>query len=87
MPGSTCGQDGLGTVSHGPGVHQQSSRAAQEHFAHAGIRHLMWDHGKIGNQAAKDSMFELDEVKKSSEAILYGSAGLSALLALYYYTV
>eukprot|EP00892_Ulva_mutabilis_P006386 jgi/Ulvmu1/4119/UM019_0098.1 len=53
----------------------------------AGIRHLMWDHSKIGDQAQKDSMLELGEVQKSSEYILYGSAGLSALLALYYYTV
>ena len=47
----------------------------------------MWDHSKIGCQTQKDSMLELAEVKKSSEFILYGSAGLSALLALYYYTV
>lgn len=52
-----------------------------------GVRHLLWDHGKIGDQAVKDSMLELEEVKKSSEFILYGSAGLSALFALYYYTV
>lgn len=31
-------------------------------------------------------MLELDEVKKSSEFVLYGSAGATALLALYYYT-
>lgn len=54
---------------------------------YAGVRHLMWDNGKIGDQVDKTTMFELDEVKKSSEVILYGSAGLSALLALYYYTV
>jgi hypothetical protein len=54
--------------------------------AHTGIRHMFWDHARMGNQASKDSMLELDEVKKSSEFILYGSAGLSALIALYYYT-
>ena len=48
---------------------------------------MLWDHSKVGNQAEKDSMFELEEIKKSSEFILYGSAGVSALLALYYYTV
>jgi hypothetical protein len=47
----------------------------------------MWDFGKIPLQEDKTSMFELDEVKKSSEFLLYGSAGLTAVLALYYYTV
>jgi hypothetical protein len=52
----------------------------------AGVRHLLWDHSPIPDQAVKDGMLELDEVKKSSEFVLYGSAGVTALLALYYYT-
>jgi succinate dehydrogenase/fumarate reductase cytochrome b subunit len=54
---------------------------------HAGIRHFLWDYGAIPNQVDKTSMFELEEVKRSSEFILYGSAGLTLLLAMYYYTV
>lgn len=53
----------------------------------AGMRHFLWDHSKIPDQEDKASMFELDEVKKSSELILYGSASVTALLAFYYYTV
>ena len=52
----------------------------------AGVRHLLWDHHSIPAQADKNSMLELDEVRKSSEAVLYGSAAITALLALYYYT-
>ena len=47
----------------------------------------MWDYSDIPQQAVKDSMFELPEVRKSSEVLLYGSAGITAILTLYYYTV
>jgi succinate dehydrogenase/fumarate reductase cytochrome b subunit len=55
--------------------------------ARAGIRHLMWDYSDIPAQSVKDDMFQLSEVKKSSEVLLFGSAGVAAILALYYYTV
>ena len=47
---------------------------------------MLWDHSKIGNNAVPDSMLELEEVKKSSEALLGGSLAASALLAFYWYT-
>ena len=47
----------------------------------------MWDFSDLPDQADHNSVLELSEVKKSSEIILYGSAGITALLALYYYTV
>ena len=56
-------------------------------IVYAGVRHLLWDNSKVGMNAEKESMFELDEIKKSSELVLYGSAGLTLLLSLYYYTV
>lgn len=51
----------------------------------AGVRHLMWDHASYHNQIEKDSVLELDEVTKSSMAIIYTSGALSLLLGLYYY--
>ena len=51
------------------------------------MRHLLWDNSKIGMNAEHESMFELEEIKKSSELILYGSAGVTLLLSLFYYTV
>ena len=54
---------------------------------YAGLRHLVWDTAKIPMQSAKEGPLELDAVKESSTIMLYGSAGLSALLALFYYTV
>lgn len=45
----------------------------------------MWDHASYHNQIEKDSVLELDEVKKSSMAIIYTSGALSLLLGLYYY--
>lgn len=47
----------------------------------------MWDHTKIPMQSTKEGPLELDAVKESGRYMLYGSAGLSALLALFYYTV
>jgi hypothetical protein len=53
---------------------------------HAGVRHLLWDNVSLSNMSEKDSMLDIDEVRKSSDFVLYGSGAVTALLALYYYT-
>lgn len=42
-----------------------------------GLRHFAWDHGKIGNQADKNSLLELPSAELSSKAMF----GVSAVLA------
>lgn len=46
-----------------------------------GIRHFVWDHGKIGNQVDKTSMLELPQVEMSSKALFVGAGVLSLIAA------
>lgn len=45
-----------------------------------GLRHLLWDHTKIGNQTDKTSLLELPQVELSSK-ILFGASAALALIA------
>lgn len=47
-----------------------------------GLRHIVWDHAKIGNQTDKTSMFELPKVELSSKILFAGAAGLAFICAL-----
>ncbi len=47
-----------------------------------GIRHLVWDHHTIGNQADKTSLLELDKVELLSKGI-FVAAGALALIAAF----
>lgn len=55
---------------------------ATYHFL-AAVRHFYWDYGKHSSMAEKDSSVDLDHVGSSSYAVLYGSLGIAAVLALY----
>lgn len=46
----------------------------------AGLRHVMWEHVKIGKQADKTSLLENETVDKSSRAIFAGSIAGTLLL-------
>lgn len=46
------------------------------------IRHYVWDHHKIGNQADKSSLLELDKVELTSK-VLFGAAGVLALITAF----
>ena len=46
---------------------------------------MLWDRARIGNQAQYNSLLELQEVRKSSFAVIYASAAVSAAIALYWY--
>lgn len=48
-----------------------------------GVRHIIWDHSKIGNQADKSSLLEISSVRTQSKVLIGGSAAASLLLALY----
>lgn len=45
------------------------------------LRHFVWDHHKIGNQADKTSLLELPTVEVSSKALFAGAAVLSFVAA------
>eukprot|EP00201_Polytomella_parva_P024155 CAMPEP_0175041694 /NCGR_PEP_ID=MMETSP0052_2-20121109/2083_1 /TAXON_ID=51329 ORGANISM="Polytomella parva, Strain SAG 63-3" /NCGR_SAMPLE_ID=MMETSP0052_2 /ASSEMBLY_ACC=CAM_ASM_000194 /LENGTH=197 /DNA_ID=CAMNT_0016304289 /DNA_START=30 /DNA_END=623 /DNA_ORIENTATION=+ len=47
-----------------------------------GLRHFIWDHYKIGNNADKDSLLELNVVEASSKAILAAPAAIAFICAL-----
>eukprot|EP00798_Chlamydomonas_sp_ICE-L_P025733 gene25733-11393_t len=44
-----------------------------------GLRHLLWDHSKIGLQADKSSLLDLKQVTLSSQ-VLFGVAGVMAFI-------
>lgn len=45
------------------------------------VRHFAWDHGKVGNQADKGSLFELPKVELLSKALFVGAGILSFIAA------
>ncbi|KAG1673289.1 hypothetical protein FOA52_002569 [Chlamydomonas sp. UWO 241] len=45
------------------------------------VRHFAWDHGKIGNQADKSSLFELPKVEMLSKVMFIGAGVLSFIAA------
>lgn len=47
-----------------------------------GLRHLVWDMHKIGNQADKSSLLEYSKVVESSKVLLGASVALTALFAV-----
>jgi succinate dehydrogenase (ubiquinone) cytochrome b560 subunit len=47
-----------------------------------GMRHLVWDLHKIGNQADKTSLLETPRVEQSSQILLGASVALSMLAAI-----
>lgn len=46
-----------------------------------GLRHIVWDHHTIGNQADKSSLLELDKADMSSKALYAASAVMSLICA------
>jgi succinate dehydrogenase (ubiquinone) cytochrome b560 subunit len=46
------------------------------------IRHFVWDHHKIGNQADKTSLLELPKVELLSKS-LFVAAGIASLIAAF----
>ena len=47
-----------------------------------GVRHLVWDHATLGNQAYKKSVLEKDTVPTSSSAVLGASIVMAAAMAV-----
>ncbi|PNH06074.1 Succinate dehydrogenase cytochrome b560 subunit, mitochondrial [Tetrabaena socialis] len=47
-----------------------------------GMRHIVWDVSKIGNQADRTSLLELPKVEISSKALFGAAAAISVVLAL-----
>ncbi len=47
-----------------------------------GMRHFLWDHAKIGNNADRTSLLELPKVELSSKILLGSSAALAFICAL-----
>jgi succinate dehydrogenase (ubiquinone) cytochrome b560 subunit len=47
-----------------------------------GLRHFAWDLGKIGNQADKSSLLEVQRVEESSKLLTGAALALSTVLAL-----
>lgn len=47
-----------------------------------GLRHVVWDSHKIGNNADRTSLLEVPKVEISSKILLGGSAALALICAL-----
>lgn len=47
-----------------------------------GLRHIVWDVSKIGNQADRTSLLELPKVEMSSKVLLGASAALALIAAV-----
>jgi succinate dehydrogenase/fumarate reductase cytochrome b subunit len=48
-----------------------------------GLRHVYWDHAKLGNMADARSALELPSVVASSKALIGASAAATVLAAAY----